>query len=90
MSATQPSGNPAHPLARGARAPSELSERRSRRREADRRRRLLRVDLGLGLLGAIALLVFTPGLAIAAIIALLLVAFCIVSAGLERRRSRRR
>jgi len=67
-----------------------MAELRSRRREADRRRRLVRVDLGLGLLGAIALLIFTPGLAIAALLALLLVVLCMVSAVAQRRRARRR
>jgi len=67
-----------------------MAELRFRRREADRRRRLVRVDLGLGLLGAIVLLIFTPGLAIAALVALLLVVLCMVSAVAQRRRARRR
>ncbi|MGO8906536.1 MAG: hypothetical protein ACLQMH_13070 [Solirubrobacteraceae bacterium] len=90
MSATQPSGDPTRSLRRGTRAPRDMAELRSRRREADRRRRLVRVDLGLGLLGAIALLIFTPGLAIAALLALLLVVLCMVSVVAERRRARRR
>jgi predicted membrane metal-binding protein len=63
---------------------------RARRREAHRRRRLLRVDLGLGLLGAVLLLILTPGVAIAALFALVLLAVCILSVVLERRRARRR
>jgi anti-sigma factor RsiW len=90
MSAAQPSGDPTRSLGRGTRTPRDMAELRSRRREADRRRRLVRVDLGLGLLGAIALLIFTPGLAIAALVALLLVVLCTVSVVVERRWARRR
>jgi uncharacterized protein (DUF58 family) len=44
------------------------------------------MDLGLGLLGAIALLLATPGLAVAALIALLVLVLCALSFLLERRR----
>lgn len=67
----------------------DMSQLRSRRRAARRRRRLARLDLGLGVLGALVLLLATPGLAIAAIGALVLIGVCIVSVVLERRRSRR-
>jgi hypothetical protein len=44
------------------------------------------LDLGLGVLGAIVLLVATPGLAISGLIALLVLAACALSFVLERRR----
>jgi hypothetical protein len=47
------------------------------------------VDLGLGLLGAIVLLLATPGLAIAAVVALLVLSLCVLSVVLERRAARR-
>jgi hypothetical protein len=60
----------------------------ARRREARLRQRLVRVDLGLGVLLAIVLLVATPGLAIAAILAGVLLALCAGSAIVQRRRRR--
>jgi hypothetical protein len=60
----------------------------ARRREARLRRRLVRVDLGLGVLLAIVLLVATPGLAIAAILAGVLLALCAGSTIVQRRRRR--
>lgn len=74
---------------RRARPSRDMVQLRSRRREVHRRRRLLRVDLGLGLLGALVLLIVTPGVAIAALLALGLIVLCILSVVLERRRSRR-
>jgi hypothetical protein len=65
--------------------PRDISRLRARRREARRRRRLARLDLGLGVIGAIVLLVATPGLAITAVIALAVLALCVLSAVLERR-----
>jgi hypothetical protein len=47
------------------------------------------VDLGLGVLGALVLLIATPGLAIAALIALLVLAGCLLSVVVERRRRTR-
>jgi hypothetical protein len=44
------------------------------------------LDLGLGVLGAIVLIVATPGLAISGLIALLVLAACALSFILERRR----
>jgi hypothetical protein len=70
--------------------PRDMSHLRDRRRQARRRQRLLRVDLGLGVLGAIVLLLATPGLAIAAIFALLLLLLCVVSIVIERRIAARR
>lgn len=86
MSAVQPSKRPARSAGRAAAAPRDASQLRARRREALRRRRLLRVDLGAGLLAALVILVFTPGLAIAALVALLLLAVCATSIVLEHRR----
>jgi Flp pilus assembly protein TadB len=70
--------------------PRDISLLRARRREADRRRRLLRLDLALGVLGAIVLLLATPGLAIAAVVAGVLLAVCVVSVLVERRRRAKR
>jgi len=69
---------------------ADLPELRVRRREARRRRRLLRVDLGVGLFSGIVLLLATPGLAIAALIAFALIGLCTLSILRERRSSRRR
>jgi len=90
MSAARPSSDVTRSRAPRSQPPRHISELRSRRRLAARRRRLARVDLGLGLLGAIVLLIATPGLAIAALVAAGLLAFCIVSVALERRQARRR
>jgi Flp pilus assembly protein TadB len=73
--------------------PHEVAERRLRRREArdaQRRRGLLRLDVSVGVFAAIALLLATPGVAYAAVIALLVLAACVASVAVERRRSRRR
>jgi uncharacterized membrane protein YfcA len=67
-----------------------MSVLHSRRREANRRRRLLRVDVGLGVLAGIALLIVTPGLAIAAIFAGILLVVCVLTALGQRRRERKR
>ncbi len=97
MSAAQPSRRPPDP-ARAARrqpqrhlspAPDRAGERRARRREEHRRRRLLRVDLGAGVLTGIVLLLATPGLAIAGLVAVALVGLCAASIVRERRRLRR-
>jgi Flp pilus assembly protein TadB len=104
MSATRPSrqrpqrrsaaaGGPAAPATPAMPAgsePRDISLLRARRREADRRRRLLRLDLALGVLGAIVLLLATPGLAIAAVVAGVLLAVCVVSVLVERRRRAKR
>ncbi len=79
---------------------AELSELRARRRAARRRVRLARLDLALGIGAGLALIIFTPGLAIAGLIAILAVVLCVASliggrilhcrrAGRTARRSRR-
>ncbi len=69
--------------------PADISHLRARRREAERRRRLARVDLGLGLAGALLLWILTPGLAITALIAGGVLVACAVSFVVQRRRRRR-
>ena len=69
--------------------PADIAHLRSRRRDAVRRRRLARVDLGLGLAGALLLWILTPGLAIAALIAGVVLVACAMSFGVQRRRRRR-
>ena len=70
--------------------PKDMSHLHARRRQARRRRYLIRVDMGLGLLVAMVALLVSPELAIVAIAALLVLAICIFSTLIERRRSRRR
>jgi hypothetical protein len=66
------------------------AELRLRRRDAHRRRGLFRQDVALGILAAIVLLLVTPGIAIAAIFGLLVLAAIVASVAVERRRARRR
>jgi len=68
--------------------PRDISHLHARRREANRRRRLLRVDVGVGVLAALVVLIATPGLAIAAILAGVALGACIASAIVQRRRRR--
>ena len=75
MSATKPLKDMSYPLAR--------------RRQASRRRYLFRVDIGLGLLIAAAALLLAPGVAIVAVVALLVLAICTLSILLERWRAHR-
>ena len=71
--------------------PESLPPPSSRRRDARRRRHLARVDLGLGVVGAVVLLLATPGLAITGVVALIVLVLCLLTFLLERgRRSRRR
>jgi uncharacterized iron-regulated membrane protein len=72
-----------------AESPRDMSDLRARRRNARRRRRRARLDVSLGLLGAIVLLLVSPGLAIAAVVALALIVLCALSVVLERRAGRR-
>jgi len=58
----------------------------ARRRAARRTRRLARVDVGLGLLGAAVLVIATPGLAITGLVALIVLALCGLTFALDRRR----
>jgi peptidoglycan/LPS O-acetylase OafA/YrhL len=67
----------------------DMSHVRARRREARLRRRAARLDVGVGLFGAIVLIIVTPGLAVAAIFALLALALCALSVVLERRKRSR-
>ncbi|HEX7610556.1 MAG TPA: hypothetical protein VF380_07775 [Solirubrobacteraceae bacterium] len=67
----------------------DMTELRARRRQARRRTRLARIDLGLGFLGALILLFATPGLAISSLIGGAVLAACIISMVVERRRRRR-
>lgn len=89
MSAARPS-RPHERQVAGSPAPRDMSLLRARRREADRRRRLFRVDLGVGALIALVLLLATPGVAIAAILAGVILLACAVSIAVQRRRRRRR
>jgi Flp pilus assembly protein TadB len=70
--------------------PADIAELRSRRRHARRTQRLARVDVGLGVAAALVLLIASPGLAIAGLIAALVLAACVISALVQRRRRRRR
>ena len=54
-----------------------------------RRRHFVGMDIGLGLIAAVAALLLAPGLAIVAVVALSLLAVCSVSLGIDRLRSRR-
>jgi peptidoglycan/LPS O-acetylase OafA/YrhL len=68
---------------------ADMLQRGARRREARRRRRLARIDLVLGAAVALLVLLLSPGLAIAGLIALLVLAACVASLVLERRRRSR-
>ena len=65
---------------------------RRARRNAERRRRLMRLDLALGVAFGLLLILITPGLAIAGLYALLAIVLCVASlaAGWFVRRRRRR
>ena len=67
---------------------ADIAELRTRRRQARRKRRLARVDLGLGVAAAVVLLIASPGLAITGLIAALVLAVCVISI-LAQRRMRR-
>jgi Flp pilus assembly protein TadB len=69
--------------------PRDLSQLHARRRQERRRRNLARLDVGLGLLCAVVLIVATPGLAITALVALLVLVVCGLSFVLERSLTRR-
>jgi Flp pilus assembly protein TadB len=72
------------------RAPRDISQLQARRRAAERRRRLFRLDIGLGVLLAVILLIATPGLAIAAVFAAAMLLGCVASVVMARRRRRKR
>jgi len=84
MSATRPSRPRPHEHAASP-APRDIARLRARRREANRRRRLLRVISALCVAVALILLLATPGLAIAAILAGVLLLACAISLALQRR-----
>jgi len=88
MSSLQPSRHleAARPAARPTR---DIGALRARRQRARRRTRLARIDLGLGLLAAIILLILSPGLAITALVAGVMLVLVSASALRERRRSTR-
>ena len=71
-------------------APRDPGALRARHRSARRRRRVARLDVAIGLVLALVLVLATPGLAIAAVIALLVLAICLASVLLERLSGRRR
>jgi len=87
MSATRPSSHSrrAEPVRRA----SARLELRARRRLARRRQRIARIDVAIGVAGALVLILATPGLAMAGAIALLVLALCGASWLLERRRRSR-
>ena len=64
----------------------DMAELRERRRRASNRKRLLRLDLGLGVLAAILLLIISPGLAITGLMAVILLLGVLASIVIERRR----
>ncbi len=64
----------------------DMAELRERRRRASNRKRLLRLDLGLGVLAAILLLILSPGLAITGLVAVVLLVGVFASIAIERRR----
>lgn len=69
--------------------PREMTQLRARRRAAERRRRLARLDLALGVAGALILLLVTPGLAVAAMLSGVILLGCglsIIAPRLWRRR----
>lgn len=93
MSATPPARDERRTPGAGEyerRGAAEVRLRRREARDAQRKSRLLRLDLGIGVLAAIVLLLATPGVAFAAIIALLVLAACAGSVAVERWRARRR
>jgi peptidoglycan/LPS O-acetylase OafA/YrhL len=65
---------------------ADVAELHARRREARRRRHLARVDVGLGLAGALVLVIATPGLAITGLVALIVLALCGLTFAVDRRR----
>ncbi len=67
---------------------TDMSHLRARRRAAERRRRLARLDVALGVAAAVFVFIVSPGLAITAIVALLTLLACGVSVLVQRRRRR--
>jgi hypothetical protein len=86
MSRLEPGSDREGGVGRAPRPAGDGRRLRAWRRDAGRTRRLARVDLGVGLLGALILLVATPGLAITGLIALIVLLLCTLTFLLERRR----
>ncbi len=80
----------AAPAAAGDDAPSTVTLRRRVAAAKARRQRLLRIDVGLGVLLALLTIVIAPGLAIVALIALLALLAGAVSLAVERLAARPR
>jgi Flp pilus assembly protein TadB len=89
MSAARASRERPAPAGRAGAQQGEVPELRERRRLARRRQRVARIDLGLGAVAALVLLLASPGRAIPAVIALLVLLVCALSLVVERRRRRR-
>jgi site-specific recombinase len=60
-------------------SPRDPARLRARRVHARRRRRLARLDVGLGLVCALVLVIASPGLAIAGVVALAVLLVCALS-----------
>ena len=86
MSAAERSGDTATASSPSGQPPRDVAPLQSRRRDSRRRRHLARVDLGLGLVGAVVLLLATPGLAITGLVALIVLVLCMLTFVLDRRR----
>jgi hypothetical protein len=84
MSAMPPVSDERRARSRPAVAGRDRRELRARRNDARRRRGLLRLDIAIGVVIALVLLLATPGVAFAAIVALLVLAGCAVSVGVGR------
>ena len=65
----------------------DMTQLHARRRAARRRTRTARIDLGLGLFGAMILLITSPGLAITLLIVTTILLLCGISVFRDRRRS---
>lgn len=73
-----------------ARPPRDIGELRARRQWARRRTRLARIDLGLGVAAAILVSLLSPGVAITAIIAVIVLLAVLASVLVEHRARKRR
>lgn len=89
MSAQRSTRNGSVPVSDIAYRRQDMTELRARRRDARRRVRLARIDLGLGVLGAMCLWILTPGLAISSLIGGLILVACVASVVVKRRRRAR-
>ena len=69
---------------------SEISATQAWPRRGPRARRLAGIDVALGLLAAAVALILGPGLGVVAVVALLLIAVCLIPPVARRARPRRR